>query len=93
MLSPIRKRNISRIIPFGLIWWVSSVIYTQLEKGLLGDLKYYPATDTPYNFTRNIFITPVAALITGLLIGTLLTLNLNKVFIKKSFSGRFFTRQ
>ena len=54
-----------RIIPFGVIWLVFSLIYTILEKGLLGDLNHYPSTGNPYNFSRNIFVTPVAALVTG----------------------------
>ena len=88
MLSPKTKRNISRIIPFGVIWLVFSIVYSQLEKGLLGDLNYYPSTGNPYNFTRNIFITPIAALITGLFIGIIEILYFNKWFMQKSFSKK-----
>lgn len=88
MLSPKFKRDIFRIIPFGLIWLIFSIVYSQLEKGLLGDLEYYPSTGNPYNFNRNIFITPVSALITGLLIGTIEILYFNKLFIQKSFSKK-----
>jgi len=62
MLSPKTKRNISRIIPFGVIWLLFSIVYSQLEKGFLGDLTYYPATGNPYNFSRNIFIIPFLVL-------------------------------
>src|SRR6476646_5361566 len=88
MLSPKTKRNILRIIPFGVIWLVFSLIYTILEKGLLGDLNHYPSTGNPYNFSRNVFVTPIAALITGLFIGTLEILYFNKWFAKKSFSKK-----
>jgi len=88
MLLPKTKRNVLRIIPFGVIWLVFSIIYTVLEKGLLGDLDHYPSTGNPYNFTRNIFVTPIAALITGLFIGTLEILYFNKWFAKKSFSKK-----
>ena len=88
MLSPQIKRNIYRIIPFGVIWLIFSIVYSQLEKGLLGNLKYYPATGNPYNFTTNIFITSIAALLTGLLIGTLEILYFNKLFIQRSFSRK-----
>jgi class 3 adenylate cyclase len=77
-----------RIIPFGVIWLVFSIIYTLLERGLLGNLDHYPSTGNPYNFTRNIFVTPVAALITGLFIGTLEILYFNKWFAQKSFSRK-----
>lgn len=88
MISPKTKRNISRIIPFGVIWLIFSIVYSQLEKGILGDLNYYPSTGNPYNFTKNIFITPIFALITGLLIGTIEVLYFNKLFIQKSFSKK-----
>ena len=55
MLSPKTKRNISRIIPFVVIWFIFSVVYTLLEKGLLGNLTYYPSTGNSYDFGRNIF--------------------------------------
>ena len=88
MLSPKTKNNISRIIPFGVIWLIFSIVYTQLEKGLLANLKYYPATGNSYNFSRNIFITPISALITGILIGVLEILYFNKLFSHKSFSQK-----
>jgi len=88
MLSPKTKRNILRIVPFGVIWLVFSIIYTLLEKGLLGDLDHYPSTGNPYNFTRNIFVTPIAALITGFVIGTLEIFYFNKWFAQKSFTKK-----
>lgn len=88
MLSPKTARNIYRVIPFGVIWFVFSIVYSLLEKGLLANLKYYPSTTNPYNFSRNIFITPVFALITGLLIGTVEILYLNKQFVHKNFSKK-----
>ena len=86
MLSPKAKRNISRIVPFGVIWLIFSIVYSQLEKGILGDLEYYPSTGNPYNFSRTIFITPISALITGLLIGASEIVYINKWFIQKSFT-------
>ncbi len=88
MLSPKTKRNILRIIPFGVIWIVFGIIYTLLEKGLLGGLDYYPSTGNPYNFARNIFVTPIAALVTGLFIGTLEIVYFNRWFAQKSFSKK-----
>jgi class 3 adenylate cyclase len=88
MLLPKTKRNILRIIPFGVIWLAFSIIYTLIEKGLLGDLDHYPSTGNPYNFSRNIFVTPVAALVTGLFIGILEILYFNKWFAQKSFSKK-----
>jgi adenylate cyclase len=88
MVSPKTKRNISRIVPFGVIWLLSAIVYSLLEKGVLGGLDHYPSTGNPYNFTQNIFITPISALIAGLLIGTCEILYLNKWFNQKSFTKK-----
>src|SRR5262245_27837529 len=85
MLAAKTKKNISRIIPFALIWWLFSVVYLLLEKGILGDLTYYPSTGNPYNFFSSFSVTPVTAFITGLIIGTIEVLYLNKLFIHKKF--------
>ncbi|MCW3117307.1 MAG: adenylate cyclase [Chitinophagaceae bacterium] len=87
-MLPKTKRNISRIIPFGVIWLIFSLVYTQLEKGLLGDLTYYPSTGNPYTFARTIFVTPISALITGLLIGIIEIQIFYGLFIRMSFSKK-----
>jgi len=88
MLSPKARRNIFRIIPFGMMWLVFSIVYTLLERGLLGSLNYYPSTGNTYVFARNIFTTPLSALITGILIGILEIVYFSKWFIKKSFTKK-----
>src|SRR5882757_2994240 len=88
MLSPKARRNMLRIVPYGMIWLVFSIIYTLLEKGLLGNLRYYPATGNNYIFERSIFTTPFSALLTGILIGVLEIVYFRKWFIKKSFTKK-----
>jgi len=88
MLSQKTKRNISRVIPFGVLWLVFSLVYVQLEKGILGDLDYYPSTGNPYNFHQNIITTPLAALVTGLLIGALEITYFSKIFNQQSFTRK-----
>ncbi len=88
MLSPATKRNISRIIPFAVIWLLFSIVYTQLEKGILADLDYYPSSGNPYNFAWNIWVTPILAFITGFGMGTIEILYLSKRFIQKSFGKK-----
>jgi class 3 adenylate cyclase len=87
-MSPVTKRNISRIIPFGIIWFLFSIVYSLLERGIIGNLDHYPATGNPYNFNSNILITPISALLTGLLIGTAEIMYFNKLFLLKSFTGK-----
>jgi len=83
MISRKTKRNISRIVPFGVIWLISSTIYSLLERGLLGNLSNYPSTGNPYNFFSNILINTITGLILGLLVGTTEILYLHKRFRKK----------
>jgi adenylate cyclase len=88
MLSPKTKTNLSRIIPFGVIWFLFGIVYAQLERGILGELNYYPSTGNPYSFSKNLIFTPGFSLITGLLIGTLEVKYFNRLFIKKSFGQK-----
>jgi len=88
MLSPKIKRNISRIIPFGLFWVIFSLILSIIEKGVLGDLHYYPSTNNPYDFSGTIFIRAASALVTGLFLGTIEILYFNKLFTQKCFSKK-----
>jgi adenylate cyclase len=84
MLSPNNKRNLFRIIPFALTWVFYSIVYSLLERGLLGKLTHYPSTGNPYHFGTAILIATITALFLGLLIGTIEVLYINKLFIKKS---------
>ncbi len=61
------------------------MVYTLIEKGLLGDATHYPATGNVYSFSASIPLAGITALCAGLLIGTVETLYLNKVFIKRSY--------
>ncbi|MFY0654717.1 MAG: adenylate/guanylate cyclase domain-containing protein [Cyclobacteriaceae bacterium] len=88
MIPPATKRNINRIIPFGVIWLVFTIVYLLLEKGLLGQLDQYPSTGNPYNFRDNLFITSVFATLSGLALGMVEILYLNIIFQKKSLAAK-----
>jgi adenylate cyclase len=88
MLSPKTRRNITRIIPFGVIWFVFSLLYSVLEKSLLANLDHYPSSGVKYDFARNALIIPVAGLIMGLLTGVLEISYFSKRFIKNSFTRK-----
>jgi len=84
MLSPKTKRNIFRILPFGLIWFLFGGVYLLLEKGLIGDLSYYPTTGNPYDFEGNTLISLTIITISGLIVGTIEIMFLSNLFINKS---------
>jgi len=88
MLSPKTRRNIGRIIPFGVLWFIFSLVYCILEKGILGHLESYPATGVPYNFERSIIAIPAAGMFMGILTGILEIGYFSKWFIKKSFTRK-----
>lgn len=88
MLSPKTKRAIARVIPFGVLWFIFSLIYCMLERGILGDLDYYPSTGNQYKFEANIIAIPALCLMMGLLTGVLEIGYFSKWFIKKSFARK-----
>lgn len=88
MPSPKTRRNINRIIPFGVIWFVFSILYCVVEKSLLANLDHYPSSGVKYEFTRNVLAIPVAGLIMGSLTGLLEISYFSKKFIKNSFTRK-----
>jgi len=88
MLLPKTIRNINRIIPFGVLWFIFSLIYVMLEKGIIGNLDHYPSTGVDYNFARNILLVPLSGLMMGLLTGILEIGYFSKWFIKNSFTKK-----
>ena len=92
MLSPKHKRNLSRIIPFALIWLFFGVIYSLLEKGIMADLKVYPATNTIYNFNESFPLTTIGSFLVGLFIGTLEVVYLNRIFNRFNFGVKIFLK-
>jgi len=71
MTNPVIKRKIQRVLPYGIIWFIAGMVYTLLERGLLGSSGQYQSTGNPYNFSRNLIITPITELLVGFLMGTL----------------------
>jgi len=88
MLSPKTRRDIARIIPFGVIWFVFSLLYCVLEKSLLANLNHYPSSGVRYDFAGNLLVLPTAGLIMGVLTGILEISYFSKRFIKSSFTRK-----
>ncbi|HDZ14446.1 hypothetical protein LCGC14_2019090 [marine sediment metagenome] len=88
MITPKFKRDISRILPYAVIWLVASLIYIILERGLLGNLHFYPSSGNEYIFLRNLIVIPFLATTCGTIIGVLETLYFHHWFIKNSFTKK-----
>jgi len=88
MLSPKTKRNISRIIPFGIIWFVLNLVFYIVEQAAMGDSEYAP---TAIRINLEIFIfASLATTCIGLFLGTIEVLFMDKIFAKKSFAKKIF---
>jgi adenylate cyclase len=85
VLSAKHKRTIRKIIPFGVTWFVSGIVYSLVAKGILGNINYYPSTGNPYDFSSSIVVTSAAALFMGLTMGAIEVSFLHKLFWKKLF--------
>ncbi len=83
-LSPKSRRNLTRILPFGLIWLLFSWVFFIVEYAAVGNSGYIPSTAIVLNFEIFIFAS-LAITIVGLLVGTIELVYLNQAFAKKSF--------
>lgn len=92
MLGLTTERIIGKIIPFGIIWMAFGILYTLIERGLLGDLTIYPATGNPYSFKLSFIVVATASFFMGLLLGTIETVYLSKIFSNRSFGFKIFIK-
>jgi len=75
-------------LPFSVIWFLFSLIYTILERGLLGNQHYYPSSHNQYIFGRNIIAIPLLATTFGTFTGVLEIFYLNKWFVQYCFAKK-----
>lgn len=73
------------ILQFGTIWLVCGFVYSLLEKGLLGNIGYYPATGNPYHFRESIIINSIATFVMGMSQGFIEFYFLRKLFLRMPF--------
>jgi adenylate cyclase len=68
---------------------MAAIIYLLLEKSLLGDLDYYPATGNPYHFGALIPMVVVISFLFGIGIGMIEVFVLHKWFQRVGFGKKF----
>ena len=85
-IQPKYRRSFFQAITFALIWAFFGLIYVFLERGILGDTKYYPATDNIYDFKSSLLIAVPGSFIMGFFQGWIEEVWLKKIFIKMPFS-------
>ena len=83
-LSPKAKRNIGRIIPFGVIWLVVGWYDLFIDAVATGNQNLNPSTDITMTFEVFVFAS-FAVTIVGLLVGTIEVLWLGNLFVNRPF--------
>ncbi|MCB0595110.1 MAG: adenylate/guanylate cyclase domain-containing protein [Lewinellaceae bacterium] len=87
MLSPKTKRNLYRILPFGIIWLLSGWVFLIVENAAAVSAERLPSTVIQVDFKIFIFSSLAIAGV-GLLVGTIELVYLHDAFAKKSFTKK-----
>lgn len=87
-LTPKTKRNISRIIPFAIIWWLSGWVFILTDIGVTRNQNLNPDTDIAFTIPVLIFAN-IANIIVGLIVGALEVVYLEKRFATYSLKAKF----
>ena len=88
-LSPKVKRNISRILPFGLVWVACGWVIIITEVGVTRNQNLNPDTDIAFTLPVLIFAN-LANMFVGLIVGALEVIYLEKRFSKQPLRLKFF---
>ncbi|NNL08154.1 MAG: adenylate/guanylate cyclase domain-containing protein [Croceitalea sp.] len=83
MLTYKTKRNIARILPFGIIWLVFGWVFLLIEHAALDGSNYFPTTAIQLDF-RVFMFASLAVTLVGLSVGAIELLFLNKRFTSKT---------
>ena len=87
MLSKKAKRNLSRIIPFGIIWFLFGLIFFVVEKAAMSGLDQQAPGGIEIGFEIFIFGTLANAAV-GLFVGVIEVLFVDQAFAHKSFAKK-----
>ena len=69
MMSPKQRRCWKQVLLYACIWPLSALLYLNVERGLLGNLDYYPATGNPYSFQSSLLFLTSFSFVIGILQG------------------------
>ena len=85
-MTPKLKRNISRIIPFSIIWVVTGCVFILVEIAAMGTAS--PDSETVISLNWSIFIfAMIAVAIVGFIVGAIEVIFVEKLFRRKSFTA------
>jgi adenylate cyclase len=90
-LSPAVRRNILRIIPFGVIWFLMAQVFLVSDWAAIGDVANTPDSAIELTFGIYLFATALIVII-GLIVGAMELLFLNALLARFSLSAKLFLK-
>jgi adenylate cyclase len=82
------RRQFAKIWPFALIWLIFAIVYSLLEKGILGESATYPSTGNQYEFASSLIIISILATMTGFIQGFIEVTYLQDKFNNRGFVAK-----
>ena len=84
-IHPKFRRYFWQAFSFAVIWGIFGFVYVIIERGILGDTEFYPATSNIYDFKSSLIFTPAGSFLMGFLHGLVEVMWMKKKFRNKSF--------
>jgi len=84
MLSPKTKRNINRVLPFGIIWMLCGWVFLAIEHAAIDHIGTLPTTAIRLDWQVFLFAN-TAVFLLGLIVGLVEVVLLEPLFISKKF--------
>jgi len=69
LLTPKNQLIFKRVAPFSILWTAFSLVYVLLERGIIGENDFYPATGNVYKFTISLPIITIGGFLLGSILG------------------------
>lgn len=91
MLSPKSRRNIARVVPFGIIWLVAGLVFAVVERAALGGSASRPTGGITIDMSIFVF-GMFAQTVVGLTVGALEVGYLSRAFSRLSFPRKIVSK-
>lgn len=85
-LSPDKRRLLFKILPYPIIFFIGSLLYANVEYGIIGQSETYPTTDARYDPLNSLVTLLTMNTILGLVLGTI-----EEIFFKNRFKRLAFS--
>ena len=87
-MGPATRYNLNKILIYGVLWALAGLLFTLVEKGVIGEMTTYPSTGVAYDFNNSIVVIPLVSFLGGILLILIDILVINKRVIGLSFPAK-----